>query len=281
MTIILYPVKHDFSKYIYIKAPCNGDGKKAREIANEHHIYIDTEIAVTPNEHLIMKVKLFKKLNDQNKPILIYTIQYQNLKTGKIIRTDSKHAFYHIDIEELDEKGKWQEIKKIYDSPPDDYEARVNSVLRYSERFNKRIGIEYWLQNIVNFKRDLVYELFDHFQDTFKIRSSHTDVARLISVELMNSQDFNYGAKEIKEKIRNMISIGFQKCKRYEHKNKRPLKIYRNLIQRKRDDMLFPFAILAITDSKSQVWQTCFDRNGDEVTCKDVKPLGKVSYRTP
>ena len=55
-------------------------------------------------------------------------------------------------------------------TPPDDYEARVNSVLRYSERFNQRIGIEYWLQNIVNFERDLVYQLFDEFQKSFKIK---------------------------------------------------------------------------------------------------------------
>ena len=164
-------------------------------------------------------------------------------------------------------------------TPPDDYEARVNSVLRYSERFNQRIGIEFWLQNIVNFERDLVYQLFDEFQKSFKIKSSHTDVARLVSLELMNSQDFNYSAEVKRREIRNLISRGFQKCRQFERKSKRPLKIYRNLIQKNRDDMLFPFSIFAMTDSKSEVWQTCFDHNGNEVTCNDVKPLGKVSYR--
>ena len=111
MTILLHPVKRDYSKYIYIKAPCNGNGTKAKEIATEYHVYIDTKIAITPNDLLIMKVKMFKKLNGQNKPILKYTIQYQNLKTGKIIRTDNEHAFQHIDIEEQEANGKWHQIK--------------------------------------------------------------------------------------------------------------------------------------------------------------------------
>jgi len=171
--------------------------------------------------------------------------------------------------------GDWQEEKNVYNTPPDDYESRVNTVLRYAERLsNRRIGIEYWIPNLVRLKPNVVYSNFDSYQQSMNIRSAHTDVARLVSLELFAaSGETNYSNSQIGE----MISKGFLQCQRYEYQNNRPLKIYRNLIQQGRNDSLMPFQIISESDSR---WRTCFDNNANEVTCDDVQLLGKVSYKS-
>ncbi len=99
MTIVLHPLNQQRSKYIYIESPCSGNSRHATELARDYHVYIDMDVPITGDEKLVMKVKMKKKVDSNNNPIIIYTIQYQNLFSGLIVRTDSKHIFDHIDIE--------------------------------------------------------------------------------------------------------------------------------------------------------------------------------------
>lgn len=268
MTVVLHPLNQQRSKYLYIEAPCTNNKQRAAELARNHHVYIDMEVPITSDEKLIMKVKLLR--NGDN----IYTIQYQNLFSGLIVRTDSKHIFDHVDIEIRTPAGEWQEEKNVYDTPPDDYESRVNTVLRYAERLsNRRIGIEYWIPNLVRHRRDLVYSNFDSFQHLMETKSAFTDIARLVSLELYaRTGQTNYSDTQITE----MITRGFLKCQEYEHQNNnRPLKIFQNWIQKGRDDYLMPFQVITESDSP---WLACFDDNAREITCEGVQILGKVSY---
>lgn len=139
------------------------------------------------------------------------------------------------------------------------------------------MGVDYWVLNVAGHKRDLVYSCFDSCQNSMRLKSAQTDIARLVSLELLTAHG---GTNYTDGQIEAMITRGFQRCKRYESQNDKPLKIYENWIQEQRNDVIFPFPITAIIDNQSSIWRTCFDENANEVTCDDVQLLGKVSYRT-
>lgn len=115
MTILLYIAG---SKYIYIESPCSGSDLNAVKLARDYHIYIDTKFPIGDNAELIMKANTSKQFGGNGNPISNYTIQYQDLpnQPTKIVRTDSSHAFEHIDIEILT-GGKWTQEKNVYDTP--------------------------------------------------------------------------------------------------------------------------------------------------------------------
>jgi hypothetical protein len=277
LPVVLYPVTYppeQTSKYIYFESPYTGTDHQGIRLAREYHIYVDTKIPITNDETLLMMMKVYKKLGIDGKPIIQFRIQYQSVMHDTVIRADNYEPFPHIDIEPYNNLQKKQ-IKNIFDTDPSDYEAGVNTVLRYAERMcNRRIGIEYWLRNLVEYDRELVYSIFDSKQTQTSINSSHADVARLVSFELLtHTQDVVYSNTDLS----NMVERAFSLCKQYEIQHHRPLKIHSNLVWKHSNESLMPFPIIAYSGISK--WYTCFDSNADEVPCNDGKILGKASYR--
>jgi hypothetical protein len=70
-----------------------------------------------------------------------------------------------------------------------DYEASINSVLRYAEFYNNpMIGVDYWLFNLVSFNKELIHSFFDTAKRSLKPHTSLTDIARLISVDILSAK---------------------------------------------------------------------------------------------
>jgi hypothetical protein len=46
----------------------------------------------------------------------------------------------------------------VFDTDPSDYEAAINTVLRYAEFYNNRvIGVDYWSFNLITFNKELIH----------------------------------------------------------------------------------------------------------------------------
>lgn len=214
---------------------------------------------------------MLKKLNRNNIPITSYTIQYEDRSNNTIIRADNNHPYPHIDLQLPDGNKE----KRVFDTDPSDYEASVNTVLRYAEFYNSRtIGIDYWLFNVTAFKRELIHPFFNTTRGYFKSSTAYTDIARLVAVEMLTAkEEVNYS----NEKILGIIVNKFRRCKIYEEQYKRPLKISKNLIQTDVHVNLFPFPIF-ITDTvpfESRI----LDYNGNELPAiGGFFPLGKTTF---
>lgn len=100
------------------------------------------------NTDLIIRTNLrvYKKLDKNNNTVTKYTIQYEDKSNNAIVRADNDHSYPHIDLI-LPHKSR---EKKIFDTDPSDYEASINTVLRYAEFYDSHtVGIDYWLLNLV------------------------------------------------------------------------------------------------------------------------------------
>lgn len=87
-------------------------------------------------------------------------------------------SFPHIDLE-LPHKSS---EKMVFDTDPSDYEASINTVLRYAERHgNPMVGVDYWLNNLTIFRKELIYVAFNSAQSILNISTAFTKVERGIS----------------------------------------------------------------------------------------------------
>jgi hypothetical protein len=273
-TNLLYPLSYPITSntnFYYFELPSsNTTGSNLSELIQKYDIYIDTEIPITNTERILMDLKLYKKLGSNNKLNLQYKVLYQDQNNKTIIRADNNHPYQHIDLE-LPNRNK---EKKVFDTDPSDYEASINSVLRYAEFYNNpMIGVNYWLFNLVSFKKELIHSFFNTANTSLKPYTAFTDIARLISVDIFSANqetyyDFN--------SLSNLIVRKFIHCKIFEEQNRRPLKISKNLIQTGIKTNLLPFPIFA--DSKTPVTRKVFDRNGNELPDIQVNLKGKTSF---
>ena len=124
---------------MYITALGSANRKYVHDLINEYHIFIDIEIPIKDSGILMLSLKVLKQLDmDSGNPILKYKVMYRNTENNLRIRSDNGHIangqqFPHIDIEHPNTK----KTKKIFDTDPSDYEASINTVLRYAERITK------------------------------------------------------------------------------------------------------------------------------------------------
>jgi hypothetical protein len=162
MTKVLYPLGYPFEhskKYWCFYSPSTTFNQSVvHDLIQKYYLYTETEIQVSNSERIAMDLKVHKKLNkSRNQWVTQYRIVYINTVDRTVIRADSDHPYPHIDLE----LAGGQKVTNVFDTEPYDYEAGINSVLRYVEFYkNPNIGIDYWLSNLAEFKRELIYSLF-------------------------------------------------------------------------------------------------------------------------
>lgn len=171
---VLYPSSYpicDHSNYWYVESPLSADYNfDALKLIKENYVFVDIELPLTANEIIRTNLKVLKKLNRNNSPITSYTIQYEDRSNKTIIRADNNHPYPHIDLQLPDGNKE----KRVFDTDPSDYEASVNTVLRYAEFYNSHtIGIDYWLFNVTAFKRELIHSFFNTTRGYFKSSTAY------------------------------------------------------------------------------------------------------------
>jgi hypothetical protein len=185
-----------------------------------------------------MDLKVHKKLNkSKNQWVTQYRIVYINTVDRTVIRADSDHPYPHIDLE----LAGGQKVTNVFDTEPYDYEAGINSVLRYVEFYkNPNIGIDYWLSNLVEFKRELIYSLFQSAKSNLQPITSFTDIARLVSLQfLTTASPVRYDL----DKLARLVTSKFIECKNHEMTYGRPLKVSKNLLPNENENVILPFHI--------------------------------------
>jgi hypothetical protein len=275
-TRILYPLSHHKggnTKFWYLETPSSSNYNcEALGLIRKYNIFIDVELPISTNEIIRTNLRVHKKLDVNNSPITKYTIQYEDTNNNCTIRADNGHTFPHIDLQ-LPNK---QKEKRIFDTDPEDYEASINSVLRYAEFYNNQYsGVDYWLFNITAFKADLIHSFFNTTRGHINVSTAFTDIARLAAVEIQTAtEEINYGDERL---ARNIVNK-FIRCKEYEEMYKRPLKIAKNLIQSDVDTILFPFPIFFTNEV--QFVSKIYDNTGNEIPAAgSFFPLGKTTFR--
>ena len=221
-----------------------------------------------------MNLKLHRKPGSNNQVNLQYRVIYHDKSNNTVIRADNNHPYPHLDLELPNRKQE----KRVFDTPPSDYEASINSVLRYAEYYNSSmIGVDYWLFNMMGAKKELrkfIHSSFKNAKMFLNPQTSFTDIARLISVDVYRANKTYYSVDDLSSLIVRKLNY----CKQYEQQNRRPIKISKNLIQDGIDDNLFPFPLIA--DSTTPVTRKVIDKNGKELSDTCVKLIGKTSFAT-
>jgi hypothetical protein len=266
--IILYPIDNGLN-YWYLEGPYNPNNcLNVKECLEKYRTYIDLELPINRNETIYSKLKIPIKDNK-----IMYTFQYfDSLKNIKI-RTDrgmGKHTYPHIDIETKNLK-----LKNLYDTDPADYEASINTILRYAERIsNKFIGFHYWLYSLMTYNDTLIYsylKIFEEYFKNFNLNVSLTDIARLTSIELYKIGQENKILND--EDISRLIVQQFMKALKYEQEFKRPLKMSRNVLAKNIN--ILPFPVILLDKPISLI----VDNLGNIVDNKGWKPTGIVTYK--
>jgi hypothetical protein len=269
-----YPIDEN-SNYWYFESPSPANyNSEALKLIKEYYVFTEIELPISTNEIIRTNLKVYKKLGKNNSPITEYTIQYEDRSNNTIIRADNYHLYPHIDLQLPPENKE----KKLFDTDPSDYEASINAVLRYAEFYNSRtVGIDYWLFNLTTFKRELIHSFFNSARRSFDTSTAYTDVARLVCVDMLTAKaEINY----TNEKLASSIVNKFLRCKIYEEKHNRPLKISKNLIQTEVDVNLLPFPIFITTSITAPPFiLKIFDTDGNELpTSGSFFPLGKTTF---
>lgn len=265
--IILYPIDYNELKYWYLEGPYNPNNcLNIKECLKKYRTYIDLELPINNDEIIYSKLKI--PITDNK---IIYTFQYFNSLTNIRIRTDiGKHTYPHIDIETKDQK-----LKNVYDTDPSDYEASINTILRYAERMsNKFIGFHYWLYTFMNYNDRLIYsylKIFEEYFKNFNLNVSLTDIARLTSIELYKIGQENKILND--EDISRLIVQQFMKALKYEQEFKRPLKMSRNVFAKNINILPFPVIL------QNKPISLIVDNLGNIVDNKGWKPTGIVTYK--
>ena len=137
-TQFLYPLTFplDFNdRFLYLTALKSVNKKKIYGLIGKYHIFIDIEIPITKSEILMLSLQVLRELDRvQGNPSLKYKIMYHDTDSNSRIRSDNGHItsngqrFPHIDLELPNKENK----KMIFDTDPMDYEASINTVLRYA-----------------------------------------------------------------------------------------------------------------------------------------------------
>jgi hypothetical protein len=273
--LILYPLKYPLEqndRYWYFESPyVNVGSAKVLELIQKYHIYAETVIPITTNEIIRMNLKIHKKLDNTNRYVTQYTIQYEDNSNKMIIRADNYHAYEHIDLK----LPKKNQEKRVFDTDPSDYEAAINTVLRYAEFYNNRfIGVDYWLLNLVSFNKELIHVFFNSSKVYLDTHTAFTDIARLVSVDILTAgseTNYDFGG------LAQAITPKFIECKQFEVKHRRPIKISKNLIQRGKQTNMLPFPI--IVDSMTIVVNKVLDNSGNELPGCTAYMKGKTSFR--
>lgn len=235
--IVLFPIDNNGVHYWYLESPYNANyNVDIKKYLKKYSSYIDLELPISKHEKIYSKLKV--PINDNK---IRYTIQYFNSLKDIKIRTDlGLHSYPHIDIETKD-----QTQKNVYDTDPYDYEACINTVLRYAERIsNKFVGIHYWLYPLMNYNAKLIHSYINSIEkllELYKLNVSLTDISRLISIELYKIGQKNKRLNNID--ILEILSHQFMKTLEYEQKFKRPLKISKNMLPN--DIRVLPFSMIS------------------------------------
>jgi hypothetical protein len=269
---LIYPYEHN-TKYWCFYSPSTGFNQSVvRNLIQKYHLYTETEIQVSGSERITMDLKVHKKLNkSRNQWVTQYRIVYINTVDRTVIRADSDHPYPHIDLELAGKK----KVTNVFDSEPYDYEAGINTVLRYAEYYkNPNIGIDYWLSNLVSFKRESIYSLFGSNKSNLQPITSLTDIARLVSLSMLNAElQVRYDL----EKLARLIISKFIECKNHESIHGRPLKISKNMLPNENGKVILPFFIQASSDIP--VINKVLNIDGTESNIEKVDILGKTTYQ--
>jgi hypothetical protein len=279
-TRVLYPLSYpvdNSTSYFYVESPPPANHiSEASNLIKKYHAFIEIELPLATNEIIRTNLKVNKELDKNNKTVTKYTIQYEDRSNNTIIRADNKHQYPHIDLY-LPNSNK---EKRIFDTDPSDYEAAINTVLRYAEFHNSHtVGVDYWLFNLVTFKRELVYSFFKnirgHCRRYFRAITADTDVARLVSVEMLTAKgEVNYDYQMLAKVITNK----FFECMIYENQHNRPQKISKNLIQAEVNVNLLPFPLVLSNSMPTKL--AFFDSSGHELPPDGrFSMLGKTTYQ--
>jgi hypothetical protein len=273
--LILYPLKYPLEqndKYWYFESPyVNVNSVIDLELIQKYHVYAETVIPITTNQIIRMTLRIHKKLDKTNRFVTQYTIQYEDNSNKMVIRADNYHAYEHIDLK----LPNMNQEKRVFDTDPSDYEAAINTVLRYAEFYSNRfIGVDYWLFNLVSFNKELIHVFFNSSKVYLDTHTAFTDIARLVSVDILtaeNETNYDFGG------LAQVIIPKFIECKQFEEKHRRPIKISKNLIQRGKQTNLLPFPI--VVDSMTPVANKVLDNSGKELPGYTVNIKGKTSFR--
>lgn len=272
---LIYPLERN-DKYFYLTAVKSHDRKSIRDLIKKYHIFIDIEIQITQNETFTMYLQVFRELDaGTSYPKIKYKVMYLSKddsgKNPTNIRADNFHPYPHVDIE----LPKMPKETNVFDIDPSDYEASVNTVLRYAERSkNKMIGVDFWLHNLTSFRKDLVHIAFNSAQSVLNTQTAFTDVARLVSLDILTIKgEVIYDFDTL---TRRLITSKFVYCRRYEDTNHRPLKISKNLIQQDISANIFPFPII-LRSEDGPLKPRVFDARGNELPNDGVHLLGKTT----
>jgi hypothetical protein len=265
--IILFPIDYDNGiKYWYLESPYNPNYKvDIKKHLKKYTTYIDFELSISKQEIIYSKLRVPKKDNK-----ILYTIQYFNIVKNIKIRTDlGVHRYPHIDIEIEDQKHT-----NVYDTDPYDYEASINTILRYAERIsNKFVGVLYWLYSLMNYNDKLIYSYISSIKkslEPFKLNVSLTDISRLVSIELYKIAQKNKILNDTD--ILELLAHQFMKALEYEQKYKRPLKISKNILPN--DICVLPFPMISLDNPISLI----VDSFGNVVDNTGFIPTGTVTY---
>src|SRR5215216_693550 len=272
MTTVIYPLSYtleDNTKYWYFSSPSAKFNQSAvSSLIQKYHVYVETKIQLSSSERIIMDLKVHKKTGKHLQPIQ-YRIVYIDELDSTVIRADGDHSYPHIDIE-LPNKEK---VTNVFDTYPYDYETGINTVLRYVEFYkNWKAGIDYWLFNLLEFRRELLYSYFKSNKKFLQPLSSFTDIARLVSIDHTVRQGELFFSDE---DIARLITRNFLRCKIHEEKYNRPLKVSRNLIPQENNTIILPFPIIAV--SKIPSITKVYDIQGKKLPNVKVDIIGKTT----
>jgi hypothetical protein len=203
---------------VYLTALKSVNKKQIHDLIGKFHIYIDTERLFTQYATLTMSLQVLRLLdNDTGSPIMKYKVMYREIESNLRIRADNGHPFPHIDLELPHKTSE----KMVFDTDPSDYEASVNTVLRFAERHgNPMVGVDYWLNNLTSFRKELIYVSFKSAKGILDTSTAFTDVARLVSLDILTKKgEYIYDFSDLTK----LITSKFVYCRNYERTSHRPL----------------------------------------------------------
>lgn len=261
----LFSINHSDAKYYYIETSNAKDTiyVDLNDLIRKYDLWAEAVIPITIKEIIDMKLKILKNGD------IKYTMQYRKPDIKLQIRTDDAHGFPHIDVER---NGSPQE-KIILNSKPEDYEASINTILRFVEKkINRHIGARYWLlPTLFSDIGNAVIQLFDLYQMEHNIKTTYTDIARFLCLNII--RDTSDDKKlEISDYSR-MIDHNFRICKEQEDKNG-DIPIESKSIQHINGIDMLPFPVIIPSTSRNKSMP--LDADGNPINTMKIIPADIV-----
>jgi hypothetical protein len=172
--------------------------------------------------------------------------------------------------------GKLQQKIRL-NSEPQDYEASINTILRYVEKnYNHLVGPTYWLlPSVLIGSGKTIILMFDVYQKKYNVENAFTDIARFVSIDVIN--EISNGKKQLDiHDFSRIIHLEFRKCKEIEEKNGGiPLEVKATDIRYPNGLSMLPFPLILPSTSYNTMMPVTEDGNPSDAT--DILTTGIVA----